>query len=145
MNAEIMSEKWMCLPVKQVQVDTSTGQRLQLHFAASLLQLRGSQLAAVPLLDADSADCLCFNGEVFGGLNVPEGHNDGVVLFQALRQAPGGSETNAGIKAPTHNGPANQHPLLHRYQTARSAPPDPCLWLLLLSTMSTQVIWCRRF
>lgn len=56
---------------------------LQLHLAASLLQLRGNSPSTSPLADANG-NVLCFNGEVFGGLEVPEGSNDGQCLLAAL-------------------------------------------------------------
>jgi hypothetical protein len=56
---------------------------LLLHLAASLLQLRGSSPSTSPLQDS-SGNVLCFNGEVFGGLDVPEGGNDGKCLLAAL-------------------------------------------------------------
>lgn len=57
--------------------------RLLLHLAASLLQLRGSKPSTSPLEDTQG-NTLCFNGEVFGGLAVPAGGNDGKCLAAAL-------------------------------------------------------------
>jgi hypothetical protein len=56
---------------------------LLLQLAASLLQLRGSSPSTSPLQDS-SGNVLCFNGEVFGGLDVPDGGNDGKCLLAAL-------------------------------------------------------------
>jgi asparagine synthetase B (glutamine-hydrolysing) len=59
---------------------------LLLHLAASLLQLRGSSPSTSPLQDS-SGNVLCFNGEVFGGLDLAEGGNDGNALLAALQGA----------------------------------------------------------
>jgi asparagine synthetase B (glutamine-hydrolysing) len=57
---------------------------LLLHLAASLLQLRGSTASTSPLQDS-SGNVLCFNGEIFGGLQgLQEGGNDGKALLAAL-------------------------------------------------------------
>lgn len=60
---------------------------LELHLAASLLQLRGVHAACAPLHAPHSGSVLCFNGEIFGGLLVPAGSNDGDVLLEALEQS----------------------------------------------------------
>lgn len=60
-----------------------------MHLVASLLQLRGSSSGTCPLVDPKDGNVLVFNGEVFGGLEVPRGANDGAVLLEALA-APGG-------------------------------------------------------
>lgn len=80
----------------QVEVQPGCGAKLQLCFAASLLQLRGVIAPArVPLVDHTSGDVLCFNGEIFGGLHVAVGHNDGEALKDALASAGGtGSSVN---------------------------------------------------
>ena len=74
----------------QVTAHTADGSCLSLNFAASLLQLRGLEApSAVPLHDTASGNVLCFNGEVFGGLNVADGQNDGLALLHALEGASG--------------------------------------------------------
>ena len=60
---------------------------VQLHLAASLLQLRGVHAASAPLQAPSTGSVLCFNGEVFGGLEVPPGRNDGDVLLHALEES----------------------------------------------------------
>jgi asparagine synthetase B (glutamine-hydrolysing) len=67
---------------------------LSLHMAASLLQLRGSSPSTSPLSDAQG-NTLCFNGEVFSGLDIPQGGNDGKALLAALQQAPVQSASSA--------------------------------------------------
>lgn len=54
--------------------------------AASLLQLRGDSPSTSPLQDSDG-NILCFNGEIFSGLDIPAGGNDGKTLLTALQQA----------------------------------------------------------
>jgi hypothetical protein len=54
--------------------------------AASLLQLRGDSPSTSPLQDRDG-NILCFNGEIFSGLDIPAGGNDGKALLAALQQA----------------------------------------------------------
>lgn len=60
----------------------------RLLLAASLLQLRGAAPVAPPLV-ADGGSVLCFNGELFGGLDAPEDSNDGAALLDALEAAAG--------------------------------------------------------
>ncbi|CAL5219898.1 g1823 [Coccomyxa viridis] len=67
------------------EVEISSGARLL--FQASLLQLRGHTPLPPPHKDA-AGNILLFNGEIFGGLPVPEGCNDGQALLGALG-APG--------------------------------------------------------
>ncbi|KAL6765874.1 hypothetical protein V8C86DRAFT_9902 [Haematococcus lacustris] len=55
---------------------------------ASLLQLRGSTPSSCPLTHVSGA-VLAFNGEVFGGLQVPVGTSDAATLLQALCGIPG--------------------------------------------------------
>jgi len=57
-----------------------------LHLAASLLQLRGNRRSTSPLVDSQG-NVLCFNGEVFAGLDIAPGGNDGKALLEALQQA----------------------------------------------------------
>lgn len=67
-------------------VDQHSTARLQLHLAASLLQLRGDSPSTSPLVDSDG-NVLCFNGEIFAGLDIAQGDNDGKALLRALQQA----------------------------------------------------------
>ncbi len=50
---------------------------------ATLLQLRGSIPSTCPLQDSHG-NVLAFNGEIFGGMTVPSGCNDGHALLDAL-------------------------------------------------------------
>ena len=44
----------------------------------------------MPLQDEVTGDILCFNGEIFGGLeNMSPGQNDGLALLQALVNSSG--------------------------------------------------------
>jgi hypothetical protein len=64
---------------------------LSLHMAASLLQLRGDSPSTSPLQDSNG-NILCFNGEIFAGLDIPAGGNDGKALLTALHHAAAAAE-----------------------------------------------------
>ena len=65
----------------------------KVHVGGSLLQLRGELPSATPLVDADG-NVLCFNGEIFDGLDgLGSRENDAKVLLDALGKA-GGSSVN---------------------------------------------------
>lgn len=72
---------------------------MQLHLAASLLQLRGSTPSTSPLQDSQG-NVLCFNGEVFSGLQIPPGGNDGKALLAALQQEPSPVGVLSGLRGP---------------------------------------------
>jgi hypothetical protein len=55
----------------------------RLLLGATLLQLRGRSPSTCPLQDSQG-NLLAFNGEIFGGLHVPAGCNDGHALLDAL-------------------------------------------------------------
>jgi asparagine synthetase B (glutamine-hydrolysing) len=63
-----------------------------LHLGASVLHLRGAkdECTPQPAVDAEG-NLLCFNGEVWGGLEVGEGCSDTLAVLQALTAARGGS------------------------------------------------------
>jgi asparagine synthetase B (glutamine-hydrolysing) len=73
-------------PDAAAAVRIATSPDASLLLAASLLQLRGAAVTP-PLVAAPSGGVLCFNGEVFGGLPVPPGDNDGACLLEALEAA----------------------------------------------------------
>jgi asparagine synthetase B (glutamine-hydrolysing) len=82
-------------PDSQGHVDLSYG-TFSLHFQGTLLQLRGKEPAANPLVHAASGSVLVWAGEIFGGyLPVPDGLNDGQCLLQALVEC-GKGDTNVG-------------------------------------------------
>ncbi|KAI0762808.1 asparagine synthase-domain-containing protein [Fomes fomentarius] len=58
--------------------------QLQLTFCASELRLRGDTSITQPHEDADG-NILCWNGEIFEGLDIQPCENDGIKLFSALR------------------------------------------------------------
>jgi asparagine synthetase B (glutamine-hydrolysing) len=66
-----------------------------LLLASSLLQLRGAEPVRTPLA-APGGGVLCFNGQVFGGLDVPPGANDGQLLLDALEAAAPAGERGGG-------------------------------------------------
>ncbi|KAI0639221.1 asparagine synthase-domain-containing protein [Trametes polyzona] len=60
--------------------------RLCLKFCASELRLRGEAFIQQPHMD-NEGNILCWNGEVFEGLEVQAEENDGAKLFEALQHA----------------------------------------------------------
>ncbi|KAI9057153.1 hypothetical protein FKP32DRAFT_1638527 [Trametes sanguinea] len=60
-------------------------ERIQLQFCASELRLRGDSFVQQPHIDA-GGNILCWNGEVFEGLEVLPNENDGVKLSDALHK-----------------------------------------------------------
>ncbi|TFK76894.1 hypothetical protein BDN72DRAFT_884541 [Pluteus cervinus] len=68
--------------VEHVDGDGQSSPRLSLGFFASELQLRGSSTVVQPhTLDGD---ILCWNGEIFDGMEISADENDGARLFQSL-------------------------------------------------------------
>lgn len=57
----------------------------ELYFIGATLQLRGTNPIIQPLVDA-SGNILVYNGEIFGGIHVGSGNNDGDILMQLLEQ-----------------------------------------------------------
>lgn len=53
-------------------------------FANSILQLRGSHPTTAPDIDESSGNIMIWNGQIFNGIEVPEGVNDGDILFRKL-------------------------------------------------------------
>jgi len=56
---------------------------LEITFTSSVLHLRGHEVTVQPLISG-SGDVLCWNGEVWEGLEIGEEENDGVKLLAAL-------------------------------------------------------------
>jgi asparagine synthetase B (glutamine-hydrolysing) len=56
---------------------------LELTFTSSVLHLRGKQVTVQPLL-SQCGDILCWNGEIWKGLDVKDHENDGLKLLEAL-------------------------------------------------------------
>ncbi|KAJ2609070.1 hypothetical protein EV177_004649 [Coemansia sp. RSA 1804] len=54
-------------------------------FGAHVLHLRGPETQSQPIVSKDTGDVLCWNGEVFGGLDVGA-RNDGIVLFETIQE-----------------------------------------------------------
>ncbi|KAI0095300.1 asparagine synthase-domain-containing protein [Irpex rosettiformis] len=70
-------------PDAQDTVQVSLGQ-MTLSFFGSELRLRGYQNVSQPHRD-DQGNIMCWNGEIFEGLEVAPEENDGVKLFDTLR------------------------------------------------------------
>ena len=56
---------------------------LELTFTSSVLHLRGQDVTVQPLV-SESGDVLCWNGEIWQGLNIEDNENDGLKLLAAL-------------------------------------------------------------
>lgn len=64
---------------------------------ASVLHLRGQTVTRQPLVNA-SGDALLWNGEVFGGIQVPFEANDTEIILQKLSDLPEGKEDDSIIE-----------------------------------------------
>ncbi|KAI9506603.1 asparagine synthase-domain-containing protein, partial [Coemansia spiralis] len=60
-------------------------QNIVIKFGAHVLHLRGLETQSQPIVDKESKDVLCWNGEVFGGLDIGS-NNDGLLLFEKIQQ-----------------------------------------------------------
>ncbi|KAJ2081528.1 hypothetical protein H4R24_002256 [Coemansia sp. RSA 988] len=66
-------------------------ERISLHssahvrLGAHVLHLRGPRTQVQPIVAQDTGDILCWNGEVFDGLDIGD-NNDGVVLLEKMQQ-----------------------------------------------------------
>ncbi|KAF9654309.1 hypothetical protein BDM02DRAFT_3182121 [Thelephora ganbajun] len=79
-------------PDIQQQLDVLTrrgdnGDDIPLYFFASELQLRGTSVAKQPHHDVKTQNILCWNGEIFEGIEVAPDENDGAKLFSQLLKA----------------------------------------------------------
>ncbi|KAI7898362.1 asparagine synthase-domain-containing protein [Cokeromyces recurvatus] len=69
------------------QVHTShRNQELLLQFFSSVLHLRGSETVPQPRYNSQTGNVLCWNGEIFGGIDVEFGHNDTQILMDQLEK-----------------------------------------------------------
>jgi asparagine synthetase B (glutamine-hydrolysing) len=72
------------LQTYRVQIPVAASQRcLKLTFTSSVLHLRGQKVTVQPLI-SEIKDVLCWNGEVWQGLDVNDDENDGLKLLEAL-------------------------------------------------------------
>ncbi|KAK4509321.1 uncharacterized protein ATC70_007672 [Mucor velutinosus] len=72
----------------QAQVcDCSNGGNLDLQFYSTVLHLRGADVVPQPRCDQTTGNTLCWNGEIFGGVDVACGENDTQVLMNTLEKA----------------------------------------------------------
>lgn len=74
-------------------------QLLELTFTSSVLHLRGREVTVQPLV-SDKLDVLCWNGEVWQGLNVHDDENDGLKLLEALSTEKAVWKVMEGIEGP---------------------------------------------
>ncbi|KAI8579058.1 hypothetical protein K450DRAFT_243652 [Umbelopsis ramanniana AG] len=63
----------------------STGNEVQMVFFGAVLHLRGKENVPQPLVD-ERKDVLCWNGEIFGGIEVKPEENDTQMLMRELEQ-----------------------------------------------------------
>src|SRR5215471_143451 len=72
------------LQTYRIQIPFSDSeQSLELTFTSSVLHLRGQKVTVQPLL-SEKIDVLCWNGEVWQGLDVHDDENDGLKVLEAL-------------------------------------------------------------
>lgn len=72
------------LQTHSIQISVGDSQQsLELTFTSSVLHLRGQKVTVQPLV-SETGDVLCWNGEVWQGLNLQDDENDGVKLLEAL-------------------------------------------------------------
>ena len=72
------------LKTHTVQFSTpDTQNTLTLTFTSSVLHLRGKEVTVQPLISS-AGDILCWNGEIWKGLEIKDDENDGAKLLEAL-------------------------------------------------------------
>ncbi|KAJ2217013.1 hypothetical protein EV179_000780 [Coemansia sp. RSA 487] len=76
--------------VSMASIPCSTDSRAQskkttIKFGAHVLHLRGPETQSQPIVSKDAEDVLCWNGEVFGGIDVGS-RNDSMVLFETIQR-----------------------------------------------------------
>ncbi|KAF9056380.1 asparagine synthase-domain-containing protein [Panaeolus papilionaceus] len=72
------------LPIHDTNLEDNPDLQLQLNFYGSELRLRGSSFVSQPHIEEESGNVLCWNGEVFEGLEISPEENDGSKLFARL-------------------------------------------------------------
>ncbi|KAK8796631.1 hypothetical protein WA588_000760 [Blastocystis sp. NMH] len=68
-------------------------------FMGAVLHMRGTEVQKQPRMN-DRGDVFLWNGEVFGGIEVPEGMNDTVIVFQQLENCNSVMEVMSHIQGP---------------------------------------------
>ena len=88
------------LQTHRIQLPGSDSQpSLELAFTSSVLHLRGHEVTVQPLI-SEAGDVLCWNGEVWDGLEIGEDENDGVKLLAALTAGKPVWKVMEGIEGP---------------------------------------------
>ena len=88
------------LQTHRIQLPASDSQpSLELTFTSSVLHLRGNEVTVQPLI-SEAGDILCWNGEVWDGLEIGEDENDGVKLLAALTAGNPVWKVMEGIEGP---------------------------------------------
>ncbi|KAI9468939.1 MAG: asparagine synthase-domain-containing protein [Benjaminiella poitrasii] len=71
----------------EVQTCHCSNEDLLLQFFSTVLHLRGPEVVPQPQYNAQSGNVLCWNGEIFGGIDIPFGNNDTQILMERLENA----------------------------------------------------------
>ena len=88
------------LQTHRIQLPASDSQpSLELTFTSSVLHLRGNEVTVQPLI-SEEGDILCWNGEVWDGIEIGEDENDGVRLVAALTAEKPVWKVMEGIEGP---------------------------------------------
>jgi asparagine synthetase B (glutamine-hydrolysing) len=77
---------------------TCSNRGLELTFTSSVLHLRGQKVTQQPLISGD--DVLCWNGEIWNGLEVQDYENDGAKLLASLQAGKRTWEIMENIEGP---------------------------------------------
>ncbi|CAO0799543.1 unnamed protein product [Mucor circinelloides] len=72
---------------------------LGLQFYSTVLHLRGSDVVPQPRCDPNTGNTLCWNGEIFGGIDVAFGENDTQVLMNTLEKAASETEILSALQS----------------------------------------------
>ena len=88
------------LQTLRIQIPSSESRTvLEVTFVSSVLHLRGDDVTVQPLVSV-AGDVLCWNGEVWDGLEIGEDENDGVKLLAALTTQKPVWKVIRGIRGP---------------------------------------------
>ncbi|XP_060576699.1 asparagine synthetase domain-containing protein 1-like [Ruditapes philippinarum] len=93
---DILKKSRLCNrgPDKSKDVKIDIAEHLSAVFTGHVLHLRGDEMAVQPAQDSQG-NLLLWNGEIFGGINVPESKSDTTVLLELLGQCSSESQITA--------------------------------------------------
>lgn len=104
-----------------------------LHLSSSLLQLRGSSAVPAPHHHPTTRNILLWNGEIFGGLDIPPGQNDGSLLLEALSTA-----STAADDTNSEGEEEEESPVIEVLSRIRGP------WAVVFWQASTSTLWFGR-